>query len=202
MKILLFVAAGAIATVLIFSSHYFDRSYYKGKTVVAFGDSLTFGVGAAADENYVSCLARDLNVIIYNEGVNGDTVADALARVQNDVLDLKPDVAIVLLGGNDFLENIPLSETKSNLAKILDILNEHKIKVVLVGIHQGLLSNYEKIYQDLAREKGVAGYVPGILSGLYQNKQYMFNDLHPNAAGYQIIAGRIEPVLRRVLIRR
>lgn len=81
-------------------------------------------------------------------------------------------------------------------------MNENKIKVVLVGIHQGLLSNYEKMYQDLAREKGVAGYVPGILSGLYQKKQYMFNNFHPNAAGYQIIAGRIEPVLRRVLIRR
>jgi len=201
MKILSFVLAGAIVAVLIFSSHYFDRSYYEGKTAVAFGDSLTFGVGAAADENYVSCLARDLNVVIYNKGVNGDTTAEALARIQSDVLDLRPDVAIVLLGGNDFLENIPLSETKINLAKILDILNEHKIKVILVGIHQGLLSNYEKMYQDLAREKGVAGYVPGILSGLYQNKQYMFNDFHPNALGYQIVASRIEPVLRRVLIR-
>jgi lysophospholipase L1-like esterase len=85
---------------------------------------------------------------------------------------------------------------------MLDILNKQKIKVVLVGIHQEFLSNYEKMYQDLAREKGVAGYVPGILSGLYQHAQYMFNDFHPNAAGYQIVAERIEPVLRRVLIKR
>lgn len=188
--------------VLVFSSRYFDSSYYEGKTVVGLGDSLTFGIGAAVDENYVSRLALELNVRMFNKGVNGDMVEEGLNRIQSDVLDLKPDVVIVLLGGNDFLENIPLSETKNNLAKILDILNEHKIKVVLVGVHQQFLSNYEKMYQDLAREKGVAGYVPGILSGLYQHSQYMFNDFHPNAVGYQIVAERIEPVLRRVLISR
>ena len=202
MKILLFILAGIVLAVLIFSSRYFEPSYYEGKIVVALGDSLTFGVGAATDENYVSLLAKKLNVRIFNKGVSGDTVEEGLNRIQSDVLDLKPDCVIVLLGANDFLKNIPLNETKNNLAKILDILNEQKIKVVLVGIHQGLLSNYEKMYQDLAREKMVAGYVPGILSGLYQHPQYMFNDFHPNAAGYQIMAERIEPVLRRVLIRR
>ncbi len=199
MKILLFVLAVAVLAVLVFSFHYFNLRYYEGKTVVALGDSLTFGIGAASDENYVSRLAKDLNIIIYNKGVNGDTTAEALARVQADVLDLKPDAVIVLLGGNDFLKNIPLNETKNNLAEILDILNENKIKVVLIGIHREFLSNYEKVYENLAREKNVAGYVPGILSGLYQHSDLMFNDLHPNAAGYQIMANRIEPVLRRVL---
>ena len=202
MKILLFILAGLVLAVLVFSSHYFNPSYYEGKTVVALGDSLTFGIGAAVDENYVNRLARNLNVRMFNKGVNGDTVEEGLNRIQSDVLDLKPDAVIILLGTNDFLKNIPLSETKNNLAKILDILNEHKIKVVLVGIHQGLLSSYEKMFQDLAREKEVAGYVPGILSGLYQHPQYMFNNFHPNAAGYQIVAERIEPVLRRVLISR
>lgn len=202
MKILLFILAGVILAVLVFSSRYFNPSYYEGKTVVALGDSLTFGIGAAVDENYVSRLARNLNVRMFNKGVNGDTVEEGLNRIQSDVLDLKPDAVIILLGANDFLKNIPLSETRNNLAKILDILNEHKIKVVLVGIHREILSNYEKMYQDLAREKGVTGYVPGILSGLYQHPQYMFNDFHPNALGYQIVAGRIEPVLRRVLISR
>lgn len=202
MKILLFILAGLVLAVLVFSSRYFNPSYYEGKTVVALGDSLTFGIGAATDENYVSRLARNLNIRMFNKGLNDDTTKEGLSRIQSDVLDLKPDVVIILLGANDFLKNIPLSETKNNLAKILDILKEHKIKVVLVGIHQQFLSNYEKMYQDLAREKGVAGYVPGILSGLYQHPQYMFNDFHPNAAGYQIVAERIEPVLRRVLISR
>jgi len=201
-KMVLFILALVVLAVLIVSSHYFEPAYYKGKTVVALGDSLTFGVGAAADENYVSHLARALNIKIFNEGVDGDTTEEALNRVQADVLSFHPDAVIILLGGNDFLEQIPIEKTRDNLAKIIDILNENKIKIVLVGLHHQFLSNYEKMYEDLAREKHVAGYVPDILGGIYQHPDLMFNDIHPNASGYKIMAERIKPVLLRVLIAR
>jgi len=201
-KIAAFILALVVLVVLIISSLYFETSYYQGKTVVALGDSLTFGVGAAADENYVSRLVQALNIKIFNEGVNGNTTEEALNRIQTDVLAFHPDAVIILLGGNDFLQQIPIEKTRDNLAKIIDILNENKIKIVLVGLHHQFLSNYEKMYEDLAREKHVAGYVPDILGGIYQHPDLMFNDIHPNASGYKIMAERIKPVLLRVLIAR
>ena len=71
--------------------------------IVAFGDSLTAGVGATAGQDVVSELERRLGESIINEGVSGDTTEDALARLESDVLARDPSVVIVWLGGNDIL---------------------------------------------------------------------------------------------------
>ncbi len=72
--------------------------------IVAFGDSLTAGVGATAGRDYVSQLEDLLSVTIENEGVSGDTTRDALLRLDNDVIAKSPEVVIVWLGGNDILQ--------------------------------------------------------------------------------------------------
>ncbi|HMO78256.1 MAG TPA: GDSL-type esterase/lipase family protein [Candidatus Paceibacterota bacterium] len=99
----------------------------KNGPVVAFGDSLTAGVGATANQDYVSQLQRQAGVNIINAGVSGDTTAEALARLNRDVLVYNPSVVIIWLGGNDIisrfyeraeqgLENITYSEWLSLLA--------------------------------------------------------------------------------------
>ncbi len=72
--------------------------------IVAFGDSLTAGVGATAGRDYVGQLEDILDVSIDNEGVSGDTTRDALLRLDDDVIDKDPEVVIVWLGGNDILQ--------------------------------------------------------------------------------------------------
>ena len=47
--------------------------------VIAFGDSLVFGVGTTSGNNFVSLLSQRLNISIINAGRPGDTTADALS---------------------------------------------------------------------------------------------------------------------------
>lgn len=72
--------------------------------IIAFGDSLTQGVGATRGQDVVSQLERKAGVSIVNAGVSGDTTQDALDRLQRDVLSRDPSVVIVWLGGNDILQ--------------------------------------------------------------------------------------------------
>jgi lysophospholipase L1-like esterase len=71
--------------------------------IIAFGDSLTTGVGASNNQDYVSQLERKLDVTIINAGVSGDTTAEAAERLSRDVLQRDPSVVIVWLGGNDII---------------------------------------------------------------------------------------------------
>lgn len=71
--------------------------------IIAFGDSLTAGVGATAGQDYVSQLERLADVDIINEGISGNSTLDALARLERDVLSKNPSTVIVWLGGNDIL---------------------------------------------------------------------------------------------------
>jgi lysophospholipase L1-like esterase len=79
-------------------------------TVIAFGDSITFGVGTTGSNNYVSRLSARTGVPIEKAGRPGDTTADALGRLDGSVLSRDPDIVIAFLGGNDILQGVPVSE--------------------------------------------------------------------------------------------
>ena len=72
--------------------------------VIAFGDSLTAGVGALPGQDYVTQLSTKSGVTITNAGISGNTTRDALARLNKDVLSKDPSVVLVWLGGNDILQ--------------------------------------------------------------------------------------------------
>ncbi|WP_317856349.1 SGNH/GDSL hydrolase family protein [Chakrabartyella piscis] len=101
----------------------------KKVTIVAFGDSLTYGYGVL-----VSYPARLRKVYpkynIRNRGINGDCTRGGLARLEEDVLSLRPNLVVVWFGSNDscFGEGYrtPI-EFEQNLSAIVEgILNlEH-----------------------------------------------------------------------------
>ena len=171
----------------------------SGTTVIAFGDSLVEGRGATDGRDFVSMLSRRLGVPIVNAGRSGDTTGAALARLDRDVLAHSPRVVIVVLGGNDYLRHVPVNETFSNLNSIVTRIRERGAAVVLAGVSVGLLTDpYASRYDALAREAS-AGLVPDILGGLMGHSELMSDAIHPNDAGYEIIAGRIAPVLEELL---
>ena len=166
-----------------------------GTTIVAFGDSLVEGVGASSGSDFVSVLSRQMGEPIVNLGVRGDTTADALLRL-DQVLAQDPQVVMVLLGGNDYLQQIPKTETFANLKQIVATIHDSGAVVILLGVRGGLLRDgYQGDYEDVAQSLGTA-YVPNVLDGLFGNPSYMSDSVHPNDAGYQIIADKVEPVLR------
>jgi lysophospholipase L1-like esterase len=168
-------------------------------TVVAFGDSLVEGVGAKEEENFVSILSNRLGLNIINAGKSGDTTESGLLRLEEDVLSKNPNLVILLLGGNDTLRRIPETQTFNNLSLIIDQIHQKGAKVLLLGVRGGLLTDsFKANFKDLAKKKKVE-LVENVLDGLFGNREFMSDTIHPNALGYGKIADKVEPKLRKLL---
>ena len=77
----------------------------RGKNIVCFGDSITFGYGVGQGEDYPSILRKMVDTPVINAGLDGDTSSEALSRFQTDVLDKNPLLVIIEFSGNDFLKH-------------------------------------------------------------------------------------------------
>lgn len=163
-------------------------SYSSPPVIVAFGDSLTQGVGSSGG-GFVKILSDDIGLPIVNLGVAGDTTADALKRIM-EAASLEPDVTIVLLGGNDFLQNVPEEKTFENLGEITERMLASGSEVLLLGLSDD--------FGALPEKYGVA-YVPDILGGIWGREEMMSDALHPNDRGYELMAERVRPVLEQLL---
>jgi acyl-CoA thioesterase-1 len=202
MKYILFTLAGClcIASYFIFFSSTTPLTNVpsSGVTVVAFGDSLIVGVGASEGNDFVSVLSRRLAEPVVNLGQSGDTTRDALERLDT-VIKQNPKVVILLLGGNDFLQQIPAAETFQNLEVIIETIHQSGSAVVLLGVRGGVLrDSYKSNFATLAKQQNTA-YVTNILDGVITDASLMSDLVHPNDAGYLVIADKVEPVLRKVL---
>jgi acyl-CoA thioesterase-1 len=165
---------------------------------VAFGDSLTEGFGASEGNDYPAVLGRKLGVSIRNFGKSGETTSDGLTRIQ-EVAQLSPRVVLLCFGGNDSLNQESRTQAFVNLGRMIDRLHQEGSFVVLIGIRSASLRDQnEKHFAKLAREKRVL-YVPDMLRGLVFKPVYMSDAIHPNDAGYQKIAERLEKKLRPLL---
>lgn len=163
----------------------------KGANIVCFGDSITFGYGANAGEDYPTGLARMVKLPVINAGVDGDTTVEALERLENDVLDKEPRLVIVEFGGNDFLKKIPREDTVKNLAQIIERIQQKGSMVALVDISSGFFfQEYRRDFKKLAAEKK-AIFIPVLLNKIITNPAMKSDFFHPNARGYQVIARRI-----------
>lgn len=170
--------------------------------VVVLGDSLAAGVGSTGGKRgYVTLLQERLGVDIVNKGVAGNTTADGLARMDADVLALKPSLVIVELGGNDFLRQVEAQTVFGNLETIIRRCQDGGAAVMLLGVRSGLLTDRnEKGFRDVARRTQTA-YVPNILADVFGQPAFMHDSIHPNDAGYEKVATRIEPTVRDLLER-
>jgi len=170
----------------------------KEGPIVFLGDSLVQGTGATAGNDLPALLSRAVGKTVENFGVSGDTTALGLARLDS-VIAREPSVAIVLLGGNDYLRKVPIDETFANLRTIINRLQGSGAVVLLVGIRGGLLSDaFDERFSDLADETGSA-HVPDALRGLVADGRYMSDAIHPNDAGYARLAERIRPTLEKLM---
>jgi acyl-CoA thioesterase-1 len=172
----------------------------QGETIICFGDSLTEGVGAGSGEDYPTVLSRQLGIPVMNAGQRGDTTAQALDRITDAVLSKNPRLVIVLLGGNDFLRQLPRQETRKNLEEMVRRIQAHGAMVVIAGMKLGFFTDeYSSIFEETARRFG-ALYVAQVTKGILNDARLKNDPIHPNGAGYRLIAERladkIKPLLR------
>jgi acyl-CoA thioesterase I len=171
------------------------------RVIVALGDSLTAGLGVAADEAYPALLETRLAregyaYRVVNAGVSGDTTAGGLRRV-DWVLRAKPEIAIVALGANDGLRAQSPQAMRENLTAIVKRLQAAGARVLLVGMR--LPPNYGADYTTEFQAVGAA-FMPFLLDGVAADTRLNQPDgIHPTAAGYQVIADRLWPYLRPLL---
>lgn len=168
--------------------------------IIFFGDSLTAGVGAGPGEDFPSLIAKELNLTnVVNAGISGDTTADALNRLQPNVLSKNPSLVVVLLGGNDFLTKDPIDTTVKNMDQIVQRISESGAAVVLVHFKSNPLSDkYKEPAENIAKKYGAA-FVPDVMDGILGNSDLMADQIHPNAKGYKIMADRILPEVKKAL---
>src|SRR5688500_5101897 len=170
-----------------------------GETIICFGDSLTEGVGAEPGEEYPTILSRLLGMRVLNAGHRGDTTARALQRVRTSVVDKNPRLVILLLGGNDFLRQVPTGETQENLKEIVRRIQAHGAMVAIAGIKLGFFTDeYGPIFQETAAEFG-AIYIPQVMKGIFNDTKLLSDQIHPNSAGYRLIAERIAEKIKPLL---
>lgn len=170
-----------------------------GTTVVCFGDSLTAGYGSTKGHDYPSLLRARISLPVINTGISGNTTGDALKRLDADVLKYNPRLVIITLGANDFFQGIPEEKTIANMERIIDRIEEHGAMVVWAEVQTGVLGDsYIDDFNDLANREHIL-LIPNILSGIIDDPQYKYDQIHPNDAGYQIMAERIYQKVKGLL---
>jgi acyl-CoA thioesterase I len=179
------------------------------RVIVALGDSLTAGLGVAADEAYPALLEARLAregyaYRVVNAGVSGDTTAGGLRRL-DWVLRSKPEIAIVALGANDGLRAQSPQAMRENLTAIVKRLQAAGARVLLVGMRlppnygADYTTEFQAVFPEVARSTG-AVFMPFLLDGVAADTRLNQPDgIHPTAAGYQVIADRLWPYLRPLL---
>lgn len=173
--------------------------------LVAFGDSLTAGLGLPADQAFPARLqaalkARGHDVLIENAGVSGDTTSAGLARLDWSVPQ-GTDGVILELGANDALRGLNPAITEKALDSLLGRLKGRDIPVLLAGmlappnLGPAYGQQFNAIYPHLA-EKYQAPLYPFFLDGVAgQPGMNQPDGLHPTRAGVDVIVEKMLPTV-------
>ena len=184
----------------------------EAPVIVAFGDSITAGLGVAEKEAWPAVLQQLLATAnrpatVINAGVSGDTTAGGKARLawSIDGSNPKPTSAVVALGGNDALRALAPEEAFRNLDAIISTLKKRHMAVLLAGMlaPPNLGADYGRdfrdIYARLADKHKILLY-PFLLEGVAAVPDLNQADgIHPTAEGQKIIAQNLLPYVKALL---
>jgi len=168
-----------------------------GATVVAFGDSLTFGTGAAEAESYPAVLSAMIGHKVVNAGIPGELSAAGAARLPEVLEREKPALLLLCHGGNDILGRHDQGQLADNLRAMIRAAREKGIEVVLLAVPSlGLSLKPPPLYAEVAKESGVP--LEGEALAQILGKISLKSDhIHPNAAGYRQLAGDVAALLKK-----
>lgn len=177
--------------------------------LVCFGDSLTAGLGTGPGQSYPDYLQADLDALglryrVVNQGISGNTTKDGIARL-DDVLSLRPAIAVVEFGGNDGLRGLPITDTEANLDRIVGALQQAGAKVALAGITlppdygEDYIRQFDAMYIKIAKKHDVL-MLPFLLQNVYGVPGMMQRDhTHATAEGNKVVARNVLALVRPLL---
>ena len=181
------------------------------KRVVFMGDSITeswisFDSGFFSGKPYI------------DRGISGQTTPQMLIRFNQDVISLKPSVVVILAGINDIAENTgpySLENTFANIVAMVELAQQHKIKVVLSSVLPAYdfrwrpgLQPAEKVIKLNALIRSYCtqhnivyvDYHSGMVDGRKGlDKKLTEDGVHPTLAGYKIMEPLVEKGIKKAL---
>jgi lysophospholipase L1-like esterase len=137
-----------------------------------------------------------------NRGISGDTTRGLLFRVKQDVLDLQPKAVVVLVGINDLDCGSTPDDVFQNLKEIAGLI---PVPVIICNIppRLPLPGKFPEEIIELntmiteSFERACDMYTPLTVDGQFH--QGSFEDaVHPNRAGYKLMASILRPVVTRI----
>lgn len=164
-------------------------------TILAFGDSLTLGVGTSKENSYPAVLSELTGLNVINSGVSGETTTQGVKRLSIELERTNPSLLILIEGGNDILQNKNQNEIKNNVKTMIEIAKSQGIQIVLIGIPlKSLFSDSAPLYVELADEYKLV--FDGTLIGDLQRSPSLKSDsVHFNTKGYRKMAESIYELL-------
>ena len=176
-----------------------------GSTVVALGDSIESTASTLSDGasifSLICILSNQKIRFLGNAGVPGNTTTQMLARIETDVIALKPDICLVGGPTNDHGANMTETETRANYTKIVSILRNNGITPLFrnaVPIDNA--NNYKIERHNLwlshwcrAQSISILDYYTPSVDPLTGGPKTGYTDdgIHPNGVGREAIANYV-----------
>jgi lysophospholipase L1-like esterase len=187
---------GVLATVLILFALSQKESTIQQlnpqDSILAFGDSLTYGYNAKSDESYPTLLSHLSGHKVINAGIPAESSHDGLKRLPKLLEDNSIKLMILFFGGNDIMQGLSMENLKSNLKTMIQMTKEKNIKVLLISVPNLSLFGLSplELYEEVADEEDVP-LLSGMLADIISKPSLKSDQIHPNDTGYKIMAEKI-----------
>ncbi len=180
-------------------------------TLLIVGDSLSAAYGIPSEAAWVQLLRDRLdknglgNWTVVNASISGETTDGGARRLPELIEENTPEVVVIELGGNDGLRGFPPQVIQSNLASMIEQVQDAGAQAVLVGMQippnygQRYTEMFANIYPTLSDRYNTA-LVPFFLDGIYNQEGMMQDDgIHPSEQAQGKLLDNIWPVLEPIL---
>lgn len=175
------------------------RERDRGVHICFFGDSITEKWGRKLSSSFRPWRTA-------NRGICGDTTRGLLFRVEEDVLTINPLVTVLLIGINDLDVS---SSPEDIVANIDNLVSTHPNPIIICtimphrdfcGAREGNVLRVNYLLKTVLRRGIVVDTHSPFLTVNGDFNQKFFSDaVHPNAAGYTVLANIIKPTLKKLL---
>ena len=170
---------------------------HSDAVVLAFGDSLTYGSGAAEHESYPAQLESLIGRRVVRAGVPGEVTAQALERLPQALEEHSPRLLLLCIGGNDFLRRLGTAQAEANVRAMVKLARDRGVDVVLIGAPEPGFSLAPPAFYAAIAEEFRLPYEEAAMAVVLKDSALKSDPIHPNARGYRVIAERVADRLRR-----
>ena len=165
--------------------------------ILAFGDSLTYGTGAAETESYPAQLEQLIGRKVIRAGVPGEVTQQALERLPAALDEHSPRLLLLCIGGNDFLRRLGNPQAEANVRAMVKLAKSRGVEVFLIGTPEpGFTVTPPAFYAGIAKEFSLP-YEQSVIGEVLKDGALKADPIHPNARGYRVIAERLAATLKK-----